>query len=63
MALEMNVLNGIFYKGKIFQPKYHWVEIKFLVAIRNPRWQFFCLRENAFLSIRRYLPRECRILT
>ena len=27
MVLEMNVLNGIFYKRKTFQPKYQWVSI------------------------------------
>ena len=28
MVLEMNVLNSIIYKRGMFQPKYHWVEIK-----------------------------------
>ena len=44
----MNVLNGIFYKRKMFQLKYHWVEIKYLGAIQNRRGQLFCLRENVF---------------
>ena len=48
MVLEMNVLNDIFYKRKIFQPKYHWVEIKYLGTIQNRRGQLFCLRDNAF---------------
>ena len=48
IVLEMNALNGIFYKGKMFQPKYHWVEIKYLGAIQNRRGQLFCLRDNAF---------------
>ena len=44
----MNVLNGIFYKRKMFQPKYHWVEIKYLGAIKNRRGQLFCLRDIVF---------------
>ena len=48
MVLEMNVLNGIFYKRKIFQPKYHWVEIKYTGAIQNRRNQHFFLHGNAF---------------
>ena len=34
MVLKMNVLNSIFYKREMFQPKYHWVEIKYLGAIK-----------------------------
>ena len=48
MVLEMNVLNGIFYKRKMFQPKCRWIEIKYLGAIQNRSGQFFCLRDNAF---------------
>ena len=48
MVLEMNVLNGIFYKSKIFQSKYYWIEIKYLGAIQNRRDQHFFLRGNAF---------------
>ena len=48
MVLEMNVLNGIFYKRKMFQLKYHWVQIKYLSAIQNRRGQLFCLRDKAF---------------
>ena len=44
----MNVLSGIFYERKVFQPRYHWVEIKYLGAIQNRRRQFFCLHDNAF---------------
>ena len=43
----MNLLDGVFYKGKMFQPKYHWVKIKYLGAIQNRRRQLFC-RDNAF---------------
>ena len=48
MVLEMNVLNRIFYKRKMFQPKFHWIEIKYLGAMQNRRGQRFCLRDNAF---------------
>ena len=48
MVFQMNVLNDIFYERKMFQPKYHWIEIKYLGAIQNRRGQFFCLRDNAF---------------
>ena len=48
MVLEMNVLNGIFKKTEIFQPKYHWVDLKYLGAIENQRQQFFCRHGNAF---------------
>ena len=41
MVLEMNVLNGICYKWKMFQPKYHGVEIKSLGAIQNRCRQLF----------------------
>ena len=44
---KMNILNGIFYKRKIFQVKYHWVEIKYLGAIKNRRRQLFCRCDNA----------------
>ena len=47
MVFKMNVLNGVFYKREIFQPKYHWVEI-YLVAIQNQCLQLFCWRDNAF---------------
>ena len=58
MVLEMNVLNGIFYKRKMFQPKYHWVEIKYLGAIQNRRGQLFIYVIMLFLNIRRHLPRQ-----
>ena len=48
MVLEENVLNGIFYKRKMFQPKYHSVEIKYLSVIQNRRGQLFCLRDNTY---------------
>ena len=32
----------------MFQPKYNWVEIKYLRAIQNRRRQLFCRRDNAF---------------
>ena len=30
MVSELNVLNGMFYKREMFQPKYHWIEIKYV---------------------------------
>ena len=45
MFLEMNVVNGIFYKAERFQPKYHWAEIKYPVAVQNRSWQLFCQRD------------------
>ena len=48
MVLEMNVLNGIFYKRKMFQPKYHCVEINYLGVIQNRRGRLLCLHDNAF---------------
>ena len=48
MVLEINALRGIFYKRKMFQPKYHWVEKKYLGAIQDRREQLFCLRDYAF---------------
>ena len=44
----MNVLNSIFDKRKMFQPKYPRVEIKYLGVIQSQRWQLFCLHDNAF---------------
>ena len=32
----------------MIQPKYHWVEIKYLDAIQDLSRQPFCLRDNAF---------------
>ena len=37
----------------MFQPKYHWIEINYLGAIKNRRGQLFCLRDNAFSQ---YMP-------
>ena len=48
MVLEMNELDRIFYQRKMFQPKYHWVEIKYLVTIQDRSGQPSCLHENAF---------------
>ena len=48
MVLEINALRGIFYKRKMFQPKYHWIEKKYLGAIPDRREQLFCLRDYAF---------------
>ena len=48
MVLEINVLNRIFCKRNMIQPKYHWVEIKYLDAIQDRGRQLFCLRDNAF---------------
>ena len=58
MVLEMNVLNGIFYKRKMFQPKYRWVEIKYLGAIQNRCGQFFAYVIMLFLNIRQHFPRK-----
>ena len=33
MVLEMNVLDGIFYRGKMLRPKYHWVGIEYLQSV------------------------------
>ena len=52
------VLNGIFYERKMFQPRYHWVEIKYLGTIQNRRGQFFAYMIMRFLNIRRHLPRQ-----
>ena len=42
----------ILQEKDIFQPKYHWVEIKHLGAIQNRRRQLFCRRDVFFfLSI------------
>ena len=48
MVLEMNVLNGIFYKRKMFQLKYHWVEIKYLGTYKKRHRQLFSHNDNAF---------------
>ena len=32
----------------MFQPKYHWVEIKYPDVIQNRRRQLFCRHDNAF---------------
>ena len=48
MVLEMELLNGSFNKRKMFQPKCHWVEIKYLVAVQNRRRQLFFRSDNAF---------------
>ena len=48
VVLEMHVLNGIFYKREMFQPKYNWVEIKYLGAIQNWRRQLSCWDNNGF---------------
>ena len=48
MVLEMNVLNGIFYKRKMFQSKYHWVEIKYLGTYKKRHRQLFSHNDNAF---------------
>ena len=49
MVLEVNVLSGIFYKRKMFQPKYHWVEKKYLGAIQDQREQLFSQYTLAFV--------------
>ena len=46
-VLEINVFNSIFYKREMFQPKYHWIEVKYMVAIQNWCWQLFCQPDNA----------------
>ena len=48
IVLEVNVCNSIFYERKMFRPKYHWVEIKYLGTIQNWHGQLFCLHDNAF---------------
>ena len=55
MVLEMNMLNGIFYERKMLQPKYHWVEIKYLGAMQNRHRQYFCQHDNVFHNIYRHL--------
>ena len=59
MVSEMNVLDGIFYKRKMFQPNQHWIELKYLGAIQNPGPQLFADVIMLFLNIRRHLP-TCR---
>ena len=51
MALEMNLL-WCFLKQNIigFQPKYYWVEIKYLGAIQSRPRHLFCRRDNAFFQ-------------
>ena len=56
MVSEMNVLNGIFYKKEMFEPKYDWVEIKYLDAIQYPRQQLFADVIMLFLYKRLHLP-------
>ena len=58
MVSEMNVLNGIFSQRGMLQPKYHWIELKYLGAIQNPRRQLFADVIMLFLNIRRHLPRQ-----
>ena len=48
MVLEMNVLNGIFNGRNMFQPKYHWIEIKYLGAMQNQRRQLFSRCDYVF---------------
>ena len=60
MALEMNVFNGYFYKREMFQPKYHWTEIKYLGAIQNPRRQLFADVIMLFLNIFALAIAACR---
>ena len=55
MVSGINVLNGIFYKREMLQPKYHWIELKYLGAIQNPRRQLFADVIMLFLTIRRHL--------
>ena len=55
MVSEMNVLNGIFSQRGMLQPKYHWIELKYLGAIQNPRRQLFADVIMLFLNIRRHL--------
>ena len=45
------MFNGYFYKREMFQPKYHWTEIKYLGAIQNPRRQLFADVIMLFLNI------------
>ena len=59
MVSEMNVLDGIFFKRKIFQPNQHWIELKYLGAIQNPGPQLFADVIMLFLNIHRHLP-TCR---
>ena len=35
MVLEVTVLNGIFDKREMYQPKHNWIETKYLGAIQN----------------------------
>ena len=51
MVLKMNVLNGIFYKREMSQPKYHWVEKKYLGAISKPTSPPFFPKWQCFFSI------------
>ena len=38
----------VFSTREMFQLNYDWVEIKYLDAIQNRRWQLFCRCGNAF---------------
>ena len=42
----------------MLQPKYHWIELKYLGAIQNPRRQLFADVVMLFLNIRRHLLRQ-----
>ena len=41
----------------MFQPKYYWIEVKYLGAIQNPLRQLFA-DVMFFLNIHRHLPRQ-----
>ena len=59
MVLEMNKLNGIFYKREMFQPKYHWVETKYLgVIYKTDVGNFSADVIMLFLNIRWHLRRQ-----
>ena len=42
----------------MFQPKYHWVEIKYLGATQNSHWQLFADVIMLFLNIHQHLPQK-----
>ena len=47
-----------FSTREMFQPKYYWVEIKYLGAIQNRRRQLFAEVIMLFLNISRQMPRQ-----
>ena len=61
-VLEMNVPNSIFYKRKMFKPKYNWVEIKCLGIIQSQLMLFLDIH-SPIVAYRRELERLILILS